>query len=693
LAVLGVKLSSNSRSFDSGNEPGSGPDGARPAPGDTVSPAERRLTTRMLAGVRRVLVPTPMVRIGLFFLAADAPAVVSALARLRACEPDRAPTELKDYLVPYFPDDFRVAVRQLSERYDPLASRWGLTSEVDLNAFEPRVPTVEAIARLTEALQPVHERAAAIDGEVKGLRRRQVEIDHLSYQMRVLTDLGIDVAGLADLRYLHLKAGSVPAENVERLRESAELSGDVVLTLGVQEGRAHVLVVGAGSISPELEGLLARAHFTATPLGVRQTLADPIKLVADLEHEAGGLRAALEELTAQDGALRDGARPALAAAAVALGGAAVLAECEGALEGRLPVAYLGGWAPRDSLAEIEQALSREVATPVVLVHQAAPRTEAGSPIPPTEVAVPGIFQPGAVLVSLYGLPGYNEINPMFVITATTPLFFGMMFGDVGQGLLLAALALAFRRRLGRWIAPALSWSASTTVFGLLYGSVFGVEHWLPPLWLRPLNDPLRLLAVALWVGVAFLMLTFLLNAVTMGLQRRWQEAAFGLRGAAGAMMYLGGVLVLRSVYMNERPSITATTLMATGIVLALMRAAQEVRSAGTTALGAFVGEFLHEALSLVTNTLSFLRLAAFALNHGALSLALFLVVDMIPTGAAWLPGRILVFVIGSAVLLVLDTLLITVQTIRLEFYEGLTRYYRGDGRAYRPLRFTGSAST
>jgi V/A-type H+-transporting ATPase subunit I len=307
--------------------------------------------------------------------------------------------------------------------------------------------------------------------------------------------------------------------------------------------------------------------------------------------------------------------------------------------------------------------------------------------------VPAIFQPGAALVSLYGLPGYNEINPMFVITATTPLFFGMMFGDVGQGLLLAALALAFRRRLGRWIAPALSWSASTIIFGLLYGSVFGVEHWLPPLWLRPLSDPFQLLAVALWVGVAFLLLTFLLNSVNLGLQGRWREAAFGLRGAAGAMMYLGGVLLLRSVYLGERPSIAATSLMATGIALVLMHAAREVRAAGSAALAAFVGEFFHEALSLVTNTLSFLRLAAFALNHGALSLALFLFVDMIPTGAAWLPGRVLVFVIGSAVILVLDTLLITVQTIRLEFYEGLTRYYRGDGRAYRPLRFTGTAAT
>jgi V/A-type H+-transporting ATPase subunit I len=490
-----------------------------------------------------------------------------------------------------------------------------------------------------------------------------------------------------------LRAGTLPAENVERLRESAELSGDVVLNLGVLEARAHVLVVGAGSISPELEGLLARAHFVATPLGARPTPADPAEIVADLEQDATGLRAALKELRAQDEALRDVARPALREAAGALGGAAVLSECEGALEGRVPVAYLGGWAPRDRLAEIEQALSREVTTPVVFLHEEASRAEVGSPGPPTEIAVPGIFQPGAALVSLYGLPGYNEVNPTAVITATTPLFFGMMFGDVGQGLLLAALAIAFRRRLGRWIAPALSWSGASVVFGLLYGSVFGIEHWLPPLWLRPLSDPFQLLGVALWVGVAFLLLTFVLNGANLGLQRRWREAAFSFRGAAGAMVYLGGVLLLRSAYLGERPWMTAIGLLATGFALVLVHAVGEVRAGGSVALGAFVGEFFHHALGLVTNTLSFLRLAAFALNHGALSLALFLFVDMIPAGTAWLPARALVLIVGSAVILVLDTLLITVQTIRLEFYEGLTRFYRGDGRAYRPLRFSGVTST
>jgi V/A-type H+-transporting ATPase subunit I len=115
--------------------------------------------------------------------------------------------------------------------------------------------------------------------------------------------------------------------------------------------------------------------------------------------------------------------------------------------------------------------------------------------------------------------------------------------------------------------------------------------------------------------------------------------------------------------------------------------ASELREHGHAVLGSMATEFFHGALSLLTNTLSFLRLAAFALNHGALSMALFLVVEQLPVGPLGWVLRGLVLVAGSAVILVLDVLVVAVQTVRLEFYEGLTRYFRGDGKEFLPLRF------
>jgi len=642
--------------------------------------------------VRRLFRPTPMTRIGLFFLAEAAGPVVSVLARLGACELDRAPTELKEYLRPCFPEEFRQAVRHLRERYEPLATRWGLTGEVDPASGEPRVPTVAQLREVADALEPLHEQAVKTDRRLKELRRRQSELEHVVYQVRALAGLGIDVAALADLRFLHLKAGTVPAENVERLRESAELGDDIVLNLGGRGGRAHVLVVGAGGMSADLEGLLAKAHFEPAEMGAWSAPRDPAQIEANIEQEAATIRAAVDELEAQDRTFRDAARPKLAQAARALAQAAVFVECDGAMEGRQPVAYLGGWVPQDRVAEIQEALGHGVDTPVILVRESG-RGDAGASGPPTEVAVPAIFRPGATLVSLYGLPRHDELDPTFILAATTPLFFGMMFGDVGQGLLLGALAVALRRRLGRWVAPAVSWSLGSVIFGLLYGSVFGVEHWLPALWMRPLDDPFRLLGVALAIGVIFLLLTFVLSGANLALRGRWLEALFGFRGAAGASVYAGGVLLLRALYLGQPLSRVGLGLLGAGIGLTAAHAASEIRTSGRGVLGTLATEYFHGILGLFTGTLSFLRLAAFALNHGALSLALFLVVDMFPASGPWLAVRVLVLVIGSIFILVLDVLVVTVQTIRLEFYEGLTRYYRGDGRAYQPLRFARATTT
>jgi V/A-type H+-transporting ATPase subunit I len=517
----------------------------------------------------------------------------------------------------------------------------------------------------------------------------------------------------------------VPAENLDRLRESAELGEDLVLSLGKIDDRAHVLVIGAGGISPDLEGLLAKAHFAPVDLTVKNfaakwdggspstphqpetsvraesssslTLRVNVKdssipltsdeILANVAAESSTVAARLGELERDELELRALSSQRVLAAAGLLARAAVFAECEGALEGRAPAAFLSGWVPLSELPNLERQLRREIRNPVAVVQEILPRETGRGAQPPSLMPVPLLFRSGARLVTLYGQPGYGELNPTIILAATAPLFFGMMFGDVGQGLLLAILALALRRRLGTWLAPALACSLGCTAFGFLYGSAFGFEGWLPALWLRPMSEPFRLLAVALWIGVVFLLITFVLKVANLLLQGRWFEAACSFQGLAGAIFYAGGVIALRAVYCGNAVPLAALVLGTSGVVLTAIHAASEIRSHGREALTNLTAEYFHGLISLFTNTLSFLRLAAFALNHAALSLALFLLVEMIPPTPLGWAARILALVTGSTFILTLDALVVAVQTIRLEFYEGLTRYFRGDGQPYQPLRF------
>jgi V/A-type H+-transporting ATPase subunit I len=619
----------------------------------------------------------------LFFLGEDTERVVSVLERLGVCQIERVPTELKDYLAPYFPAQFRDAFRRLRDLYEPLAQRWQLASQGFADV--PHVPTADEMNRLARSMETVSAQVAELARRARQLAQRETELEHFDEYVKALAELDIDVAALADLRFLHLRVGTVPLENFNRLKESAALTEDVVLPLGTRRDRAHVMVVGAGGITPDLEGLLVKADFEPIDTSDSIFAADADNIQQRLAQEAAAVPKQFHELEREEKQVQDGSRALLLHAAQVVAGATVLAECEGAIEGRAPLAFLTGWVARDRLTELKEALARDVRNPVAVTHE--PPGDGDDGQPPSDCTVPAIFRPGVSLVSLYGPPGYDEINPTLVLALSTPLLFGMMFGDVGYGVLLAAAAILLRRWLGHWIAVVLSCSLASVVFGFLYGSVFGVEHWLPAIWLRPMDEPFRLLAFSLWAGVGFIVLAFLLKAASLLRQGRRQEALLGFQGGGGAVLYFGAVFVCRSLYVDQAVSVPAMLLFVGGLALTAIHAANELNTQGRSAVAELATEYFHGILSLLTNTLSFLRLAAFALSHAALSMALFFLVEMIPPTTLGWALRVVVLVVGSTVALVLHVLVVAVQTIRLQFYEGLTRYFRGDGRVFQPLQF------
>jgi vacuolar-type H+-ATPase subunit I/STV1 len=323
------------------------------------------------AFARRMLTPAQMVKAGVFFLADDGPAVVSVLARLRTCQIERGATELKDYLAPYFPDQFREVYRQLRSQYEWLAQRWQLTGATRLDRDQQVVPTIDEMRPLGEALEILTRKIEALGQRRKKLEARQGELEHFEEYVRALAELGLDVQALAELRFLHLRFGMVPRENLDRLRTSAQLGDDMVLELGTRGDRAHVLVVGAGGITPDLDGLLAKAHFEPlrTERAVFAGSSDAVR--QELAEEEATIRSELDDARSEEDDLRREHQTLVQDAGQVVARATVFAECDGAMEGRLPVAFLSGWVVREQLPELEAALRREVPNPVALVHEPA----------------------------------------------------------------------------------------------------------------------------------------------------------------------------------------------------------------------------------------------------------------------------------------------------------------------------------
>jgi V/A-type H+-transporting ATPase subunit I len=323
--------------------------------------------------------------------------------------------------------------------------------------------------------------------------------------------------------------------------------------------------------------------------------------------------------------------------------------------------WITGWTS-DS-ARIAAALDRSGA-------RALSRLGARPPdlAPPLLLRNPWWAKPFEVFSRALGMPARNEADPTQLLAVVVPLLFGYMFGDAGQGLVLIAAGMLLQRRwpLARLL---IAGGISAVAFGFVFGSIFSLEGVLPPLWLHPLQAPLPVLVVPLAGGAALLTLGLVIN----GIEAYWRGAIREwLPGEGGVLLaYVGIVLAF------AHPAGPAIALA--GAALHLAGSLWLERRAGALVTGLLT---LVERLAQISiNTLSFARVGAFALAHAGLSAAIVALAEA--TGNAWL--EVLALVLGNAVIIVLEALVVSVQTTRLVLFEFFTRFLIGSGRVFQPL--------
>ena len=206
-------------------------------------------------------------------------------------------------------------------------------------------------------------------------------------------------------------------------------------------------------------------------------------------------------------------------------------------------------------------------------------------------------------------------------------------------------------------------------FGLLFGSVFSIHHALPPLWIDPLDDPLLILLVPLAGGAALLVIGLALNA----LEAWWRgELVTWLTTDAGYVVAYLGIL---AGFIDPAGFVAAA---AGAVVFSLGHALHARRIAAALAA---IAELAERLVQILINTLSFARVGAFALAHAGLSSA---IVALMSAGDNVIV-KTLVLVAGNALVLVLEVLVVSIQTTRLVLFEFFTRFLTAEGRIFRPL--------
>lgn len=353
--------------------------------------------------------------------------------------------------------------------------------------------------------------------------------------------------------------------------------------------------------------------------------------------------------------------------------------------------YVVAWMPEKEAASLEREIEKSGDT--VMVYVDSPESVRDIQ-PPTKLKNNFIFKPFEMFVKMYGLPSYGEIDPTPILAITYILFFGIMFGDVGQAAVLAILGFIVYKKKKMDLAGIVGTvGISGVIFGFVYGSFFGDEELIPKLLhttpIHPMEQAISMLIATIAIGALIIIFGIALNVINSAKRKNYGEMIFGHNGIAGLVFYVSGVLLaLNMIFKLGIPSAVFAALITAAVVSMYMCEPLSKLVSGEKKWfpkdGMFFVENFFElfevVLSFFTNTLSFLRIGAFAIVH----VGMMIVISVLSSGGG--VGGAIALVLGNILVMALEGLIVGIQVLRLEYYEMFSRYFTGSGKEFISLK-------
>jgi len=354
-----------------------------------------------------------------------------------------------------------------------------------------------------------------------------------------------------------------------------------------------------------------------------------------------------------------------------------------------------GWVPEKSRRELEEIVEKSTHGVYVLEFKEADEVikEDKSVVIPTKFSNPKFLFPFESLVRLYSIPKFFEIDPTIVFSVLYVIFYGMMFGDVGQGLVLFFVSLLlflkfknFRVISGLGMAVGLS----AAFFGVMYGAVFGIEEKIiPHVWLSPLHDVMEIMKFSILIGAVVITLGLVLSIINNIRGRNFVEVVFGHYGIAGLILYSS--LIIYPIYVFLANSKFNSSIMLWGILIAIVMFIVEAileakhHHQKVSSMSVFFNIF-EVFISFVSNTVSFIRIAGFALNHTALVITFSSIASVLKGSTIGDILALIVIVFGHLFIIGFEGFIVGIQSLRLSYYEFFTKFFKGGGKAFEPIK-------
>ncbi len=566
-----------------------------------------------------------------------------------------------------------------------LASEFGITPDYrDFSAesYEP--------SQISGQLEEISQQLVKNNAQMQEMTRILQNATVVSEQLSHFESFDVELSSLFQMRYLKFRFGRIPAESHREVVRRLGSRPDVYY---FDSGNSEHWIYGGYFALPmdysRVDSIFASLGFERIHIDLEDNTESTVNQEEQrLREQAKQAEQSLKELEAERKKLIADNSEGLLKMYSWL---RFKNECyslrayAGAHHGKF---YMVGWIPEEGSKEF----SRECESYGELVCTLTLPKDRPGARPPVKLKkgfISGIYQP---FVEMYGLPAYGELDPRLFMAITYTLLFGIMFGDIGQGVLLIISGLLLWKLKKMWLGRIVALcGVSATAFGAVYGSIFGNEHLLPGFKVLEDGNTMKILIVAVAVGVVLILACMILNIITGIRQKDIKKIFFEPNGLAGFVLYTGiaagavlkivkGVSVFTPLYIIAVIALPLFLIFAATPVTKLVTGQKDwlPKSVGMFIVEGFF-ELFETLLSYVSNTVSFLRVGAFAISHAGMMMVVYLL-SAGADGGYSIGGLIF----GNLLVTGLETVLVCIQVMRLEFYEMFGRFYQSGGVSFKP---------
>ncbi|MDA3733903.1 hypothetical protein PBV87_20730 [Niameybacter massiliensis] len=582
---------------------------------------------------------------------------------------------------------------EMLEEVKTIASGMGLTLKLDKVNVGRKYQLAEAKSDLVNLKTELWENIEAVNNK----KARLKELQNFKQKVSCIKDQWCNFNDLHDLNYFDFQVGMLSYDNKIQIKKNYENISAIVLKIGdIEDSREDIyLVLYPKQFKKETKRLLKSLNWT--PLRIPDDIITmPGTLVESTTEKINEIQnevAQIEKVLLNNLQIKTLALNKIYTRIKIE--EKILKIKEEIVHGN-NLFVMNVWVSKKDQLHIEEKIG-DITDKFVVIAKDANELDK-KVIPPTKLKNNWLFKPFEMIVELYGLPSYHEIDPTPFLAITFMLMFGIMFGDIGQGFIyfLAGILIAKKSKVAGGILTRLGLSSIT--FGFVYGSLFGLEHeqlpWLPHIVGSPLSkvNIMPVLISGVVFGVVVLSVSYIIGIINSLRRGDIEDGIFGKNGIAGYIFFMGFVGTLVAIFklIPVSPFVPLGIMALMLIIMILKEPLTNMIKREKPYIHGEVGSYFIESifegvetiLGALSNGISFIRVGAFALNHAGLFMAFLVMSEM--TSSFIL--KFIILIIGNILILTLEGLVVFIQGLRLQYYEMFSKYFTGDGEMYAPIK-------